>query len=114
MAPVIEAFEPRLFDGAVADEILASVEERLTEKKRCNITLAGGSTPGGRHHGVIARYGRGARVGAGGSRRGEGGWCGGPPAGTAGGAPGGGPAGNGDTVHRARSHRREACRKDNR
>ena len=46
MAPIIEVFEPRLFDGAVADEISASIEERLTEKKRCSVALSGGSTPG--------------------------------------------------------------------
>lgn len=47
MSPVIEVFEPRLFDGAVADELVASVQERLAERGRCNISLAGGSTPAG-------------------------------------------------------------------
>jgi 6-phosphogluconolactonase len=47
MSPVIEVFEPRLFDGAIADEILASVQERVAEKGRCTIALAGGSTPAG-------------------------------------------------------------------
>ncbi|NDC38529.1 MAG: 6-phosphogluconolactonase [Proteobacteria bacterium] len=47
MKPVVEIFEPRLFDGAVADEIVASVQERIAEKGRCSIALAGGSTPAG-------------------------------------------------------------------
>lgn len=44
--PVIEIFEPKLFDGAVADEIIASIQERISEQGRCSIALAGGSTPG--------------------------------------------------------------------
>ena len=47
MGPHLEVFESRLFDGAVADEIVASVQERLGEQGRCSITLAGGSTPAG-------------------------------------------------------------------
>lgn len=42
----IEVIEPKLFAGAVADEIVASVHDCITERGRCSIVLAGGSTPG--------------------------------------------------------------------
>ena len=42
----IETFEPKLYDGAVADEIIASIQERIADRGRCSLALAGGSTPG--------------------------------------------------------------------
>lgn len=46
VTPHIEVFEPRLYDGAVADEIVTSIQERLADCGRCSLVLAGGSTPG--------------------------------------------------------------------
>lgn len=46
MKASIEVIEPRLFAGAVSDEIVASVREAIAERGRCSIVLAGGSTPG--------------------------------------------------------------------
>lgn len=46
MATNIEVYEPKLFSGAVADEIIACVNDAITERGRCRISLAGGSTPG--------------------------------------------------------------------
>lgn len=40
-----EVIEPKLFAGAAADEIAASVLDVLSEQPRCSIALAGGSTP---------------------------------------------------------------------
>ncbi len=41
----IEIVEPRLFAGAVADEIVASISEIIAEHGRCSLVLSGGSTP---------------------------------------------------------------------
>jgi 6-phosphogluconolactonase len=46
MSPSIEVIEPKLFAGAVADEIVASAHDCISERGRCSIVLAGGSTPG--------------------------------------------------------------------
>lgn len=46
MSLTIDQFEPKLFSGAVADEIVASVNDSLAERGVCRISLAGGSTPG--------------------------------------------------------------------
>ena len=40
-----EVIEPKLFAGAAADEVSASVLDVLSEKERCSLSLAGGSTP---------------------------------------------------------------------
>ncbi|MBN8551109.1 MAG: 6-phosphogluconolactonase [Deltaproteobacteria bacterium] len=45
MKPSVEVIEPKLFAGAVADEIVASVRDVVDEHGRCSIVLAGGSTP---------------------------------------------------------------------
>ena len=42
----IEVIEPKLFTGAVADEIVASIRDVLSEKGNCSLVLSGGSTPG--------------------------------------------------------------------
>ncbi len=42
----IEIVEERLFDGAVADEIVASINDAVSDRGRCSLSLAGGSTPG--------------------------------------------------------------------
>ncbi len=44
--PNVEVFEPKLFAGAVADEIVASIQEAISERGRCSLVLAGGKTPG--------------------------------------------------------------------
>ena len=46
MEPIIEIVEPKLFAGAVADEIVATIEENISEQGSCSISLAGGRTPG--------------------------------------------------------------------
>lgn len=46
MKPSVEIIEPKLFAGAVADEIVASAREYISERGRCTLALAGGSTPG--------------------------------------------------------------------
>ncbi len=46
MKATVEIIEPKLFAGAVADEIVASSREALNERGRCSVVLAGGSTPG--------------------------------------------------------------------
>lgn len=40
-----EVIEPKLFAGAAADEVVATVLDILAEKSRCQLVLAGGSTP---------------------------------------------------------------------
>ncbi len=42
----IEVIEPKLFTGAVADEIVASIRDVLSDKDSCSLVLSGGSTPG--------------------------------------------------------------------
>ncbi len=42
----IERIEPRLFNGTVADEIIASLNDAIAERGRASLVLAGGSTPG--------------------------------------------------------------------
>lgn len=42
----LEIIEPKLFSSAVADEIVASVNEAISERGRATIALSGGSTPG--------------------------------------------------------------------
>lgn len=46
MKATVEIIEPKLFSGAVADEILASMNEFIAENGRVTVALAGGSTPG--------------------------------------------------------------------
>lgn len=46
MKASVEIIEPKLFDGAVADEIVASAQDAISERGRCSLVLAGGSTPG--------------------------------------------------------------------
>lgn len=46
MKASVEVIEPKLFAGAVADEIVASVADCVSERGHCSIVLAGGSTPG--------------------------------------------------------------------
>jgi 6-phosphogluconolactonase len=41
----IEVIEDKLYVGAVADEIIASIRDVITERGRCSLVLAGGSTP---------------------------------------------------------------------
>lgn len=45
MSAPIDVIEPRLYDGAVADEIVASIGECLADHGRCSLVLAGGRTP---------------------------------------------------------------------
>ena len=45
MAWSVEVVESRLFAGAVADEIIASIQDVLSDSDRCYCTLAGGKTP---------------------------------------------------------------------
>lgn len=45
MESTIEIIEPKLFSAGVADEIVASVNDCISEKGRCSLVLAGGSTP---------------------------------------------------------------------
>lgn len=40
-----EIIDPKLFAGVAAEEIVASVQDCLSEKDRCVVALAGGSTP---------------------------------------------------------------------
>jgi 6-phosphogluconolactonase len=42
----VEIIEPRLFAGVVADEIVASINDSISERGRCALALAGGRTPG--------------------------------------------------------------------
>ena len=46
MKPIIEIVEPRLYAGMVADEIVASISDRIADSGKCTIALSGGSTPG--------------------------------------------------------------------
>lgn len=46
MGVTVEIIEPKLLSGAVADEILATINEFIAESGRCTVALAGGSTPG--------------------------------------------------------------------
>lgn len=41
----VERIEPRLFNGTVADEIIASLNDAIAERGRASLVLAGGSTP---------------------------------------------------------------------
>jgi 6-phosphogluconolactonase len=41
-----EIVETRIFDGVVADEIIASIADSVEEKGHASVALAGGSTPG--------------------------------------------------------------------
>ena len=41
----VEVVESRLFAGVVADEIIASIQDVLSESNQCYCTLAGGKTP---------------------------------------------------------------------
>lgn len=45
MAYNVEIVEPKLFAGVVADEIVASIHDTLSEHPKCSLVLAGGSTP---------------------------------------------------------------------
>ncbi len=45
MSVTIEVVEPKSFASAVADEIVASIDEILETKERCSLVLAGGRTP---------------------------------------------------------------------
>ena len=45
MQTKIEIIEPRLFAGSVADEIIASINEAVSERGSCSLVLSGGSTP---------------------------------------------------------------------
>ena len=42
----IEIIEPKLYAGAVADEIVASINDAVGERNRCSLVLSGGKTPG--------------------------------------------------------------------
>jgi 6-phosphogluconolactonase len=42
----IDVFEPKLFGGSVADEIIACINESIADRGVCRVSLAGGSTPG--------------------------------------------------------------------
>lgn len=42
----IEVVEPGFFEGAAADEIVASLADAVAERGRASVALAGGSTPG--------------------------------------------------------------------
>ncbi len=42
----IEVIESKLYAGAVADEIIASLNEVISERGSCSLVLAGGGTPG--------------------------------------------------------------------
>lgn len=46
MGRLIEVIEPKLLTGAVADELVASIRDCISERERCSIVLSGGSTPG--------------------------------------------------------------------
>ncbi|MCO6429573.1 MAG: 6-phosphogluconolactonase [Deltaproteobacteria bacterium] len=46
MKPNVEVIEPKLFTGVVADEIVATLRDTVSERQRCSLVLAGGSTPG--------------------------------------------------------------------
>lgn len=46
MKPSVEIVEPKLFAGAVADEIVACAQDAIQERGRFSLVLAGGSTPG--------------------------------------------------------------------
>lgn len=46
MAKNVEVIEPKLFTGVVADEIVASIRDAISENGRCSLVLSGGSTPG--------------------------------------------------------------------
>lgn len=47
MSSLVERIEPRLFNGAVADEIVASLNDAIQERGRASLVLAGGITPSG-------------------------------------------------------------------
>ncbi len=46
MVASVEIIESKLFSGAVADEILATIGEAVSERGRASLVLAGGTTPG--------------------------------------------------------------------
>ena len=41
----VEVVEPKMFAGVVADEIVASISDAISDRGRCSIALAGGRTP---------------------------------------------------------------------
>lgn len=45
MSPNIEVVETKLFVGVIADEIVASVRDSISERGKCSLVLSGGSTP---------------------------------------------------------------------
>jgi 6-phosphogluconolactonase len=45
MTHSVEIIEPRLFSGAVADEIAQSLKESIADRGRASLVLSGGSTP---------------------------------------------------------------------
>lgn len=46
MSENIEVIESKSYTAAVADEIVASIRDVLSEKESCSLVLSGGSTPG--------------------------------------------------------------------
>lgn len=53
-APTVEVIESRLFDGAVADEIISILNDAIAEHGSASLVLSGGSTPGGTYR-ALAR-----------------------------------------------------------
>lgn len=47
MSVLVERMESRLFNGTVADEMIASLTDAIQERGRASLVLAGGMTPGG-------------------------------------------------------------------
>lgn len=45
MGATIEIVQPARFDGAVADEIVASIQDAISDHGSCSVVLAGGKTP---------------------------------------------------------------------
>lgn len=45
MSVSIETVEPKLFDGVVADELVASIADAIAAKGSCSLVLVGGKTP---------------------------------------------------------------------
>lgn len=46
MSQSVEIVEPRVYIAVVADEIVASIRDAISDHGRCSIALSGGSTPG--------------------------------------------------------------------
>ena len=42
----IEIVEPKLFSGVVADELIASISDAISDHGKCSLVLSGGKTPG--------------------------------------------------------------------